>query len=135
MWLIGCTEAMAQNLVKVQVTVPGGWKYLCDYYIYQWRPGVTDTNSLIEGSLGDGYGSFYLPFYVPGTNHDSDYVWRLYEDYYNPERNLLDNCEISANNYFIDFIWTEDYVPTDYYVSVSFNNPLGEPTTIVRHFQ
>ena len=126
---------MAQNLVKVQVTVPGGWKYLCDYYIYQWRPGVTNTNSLIEGHLGDGYGSFYLPVYVPGTNHDSDYEWRLYEDYYNPEPNLLDNCEISANNYFIDFIWTEDYVPTDYYVSVSFNNPLGEPTTIVRHFQ
>ncbi len=129
------TEAMAQDLVKVQVTVPGGWKYLCDSYIYQWRPGVVNTNLLIQGNLEKGKGTFNLPFSIPGANNDSDYVWRLYEDYYYPERNLFDNCEIYANNYFIDFNWTDDYVPTDYYVSVSFNNPLGEPTTIVRHFQ
>lgn len=130
-----CGEAVTQNNVTVQVTTSGGWKYSSEKYIYQWRPGVVNTNSLIQGNLEDGKGTFSLPFSIPGANNDSDYVWRLYEDYYYPERNLFDNCEIYANNYFIDFDWTEDYVPTDYYVSVSFNNPLGEPTTIVRHFQ
>lgn len=110
---------MVKDWVTAEVTTPRR-TYLAKYWVSFWRPGTYVTNDLITGSLTDEYLS--LPYYVDGTD---DYDWYI---------SLSEYDHIRSDTYFIDFTYTGDGNPGSYHVSVNFNNPLGEETTITRYY-
>lgn len=111
---------MVKDWVTAEVTTPRR-TYLEKYWVSFWRPGTYVTNDLITGSLTDEYLS--LPYYVDGTD---DYDWYI---------SLPEYDHIRSDTYFIDFTYTGDGNPGPYHVSVNFNNPLGEETTITRYYE
>lgn len=110
---------MVKDWVTAEVTTPRR-TCLAKYWVSFWRPGTYVTNDLITGSLTDEYLS--LPYYVDGTD---DYDWYI---------SLSEYDHIRSDTYFIDFTYTGDGNPGSYHVSVNFNNPLGEETTITRYY-
>lgn len=110
--------AMAEDQVKVDLTTPfKTYSFKSD--IYLWESGINFTETLIGGSLSEG--SFFLPFNCPDV---TSYEW------------MIDGAEyevVNSGAHFIDFVLTGE-VPAEYSVSVSFENPLGGNTTIVRRF-
>ena len=113
-----CPKAMSKSSVVTKLTT--SFKtYTLSHEVTLWRPGQHFTDDLIQGNLESGY--FSLPF---GSNKIGNYEWTL-----------IDGCEIlNEPTYFVDFRYDGE-IPEDYYISVKFKNPFGEPTTIVRHFQ
>ncbi len=111
-------DAMAENQVKVDLTTSfKTYSFKSD--IYLWESGINFTETLIGGSLSGG--SFFLPF---NCSDVTSYEW------------MIDGVEyevINSGAHFIDFVLTGE-VPEEYAVSVSFENPLGSGTTIVRRF-
>lgn len=110
-------DAMAEDQVRVELTTPfKTYSFKSDVYL--WESGINFTDHLIEGSLS--YGTFFLPFGCPDV---SSYQW------------MIDGVEYveNASAHFIDFYVTGE-IPEEYAVSVSFENPLGRGTTIVRRF-
>ena len=111
-------EAMAEDQVKVDLTTSfKTYSFKSD--IYLWESGINFTETLIGGSLSGG--SFFLPFNCSDVR---SYEW------------MIDGVEHEVVNngaHFIDFMLTGE-VPEEYAVSVSFENPLGGGTTIVRRF-
>lgn len=93
--------------------------YALKHNVTLWHPGQQFTDVLIQGSLESN--CFSLPFCA---NEIEQYKWTL-----------IDGCDIITEpTYFVDFDYSGE-TPDDYNISVSFNNPLGELTTIIRHFQ
>ena len=113
-----CPKAMSKSSVVAKLTT--SFKtYTLSHEVTLWRPGQHFTDDLIQGNLESEY--FSLPF---GSNKIENYEWTL-----------IDGCEILYEpTYFVDFRYDGE-IPEDYYISVKFKNPFGEPTTIVRHFQ
>ena len=113
-----CESPMVEDYVKAEVST--SFKtYSFRQDVYLWEPGIHHTNGLIGGSLSSG--TFSLPFGCPDV---SSYEW------------MIDGVEYEAINssaHFIDFVLTGE-APEEYAVSVSFENPLGSGTTIVRRF-
>ena len=111
-------EAMAEDQVKVDLTTSfKTYSFKSDVYL--WESGINFTETLIGGSLSEG--SFFLPFNCPDV---TSYEW------------MIDGAEyevVNSGAHFIDFVLTGE-VPEEYAVSVSFVNPLGSNTTIVRRF-
>lgn len=111
-------DAMAEDQVKVDLTTSfKTYSFKSD--IYLWESGINFTETLIGGSLSGG--TFSLPF---NCSDVASYEW------------MIDGVEYEAINssaHFIDFVLTGE-VPEEYAVSVSFENPLGSGTTIVRRF-
>ena len=111
-------DAMAENQVKVDLTTSfKTYSFKSD--IYLWESGINFTETLIGGSLSGG--SFFLPF---NCSDVTSYEW------------MIDGVEyevINSGAHFMDFVLTGE-VPEEYAVSVSFENPLGSGTTIVRRF-
>ena len=111
-------EAMAEDQVKVDLTTSfKTYSFKSD--IYLWESGINFTETLIGGSLSGG--SFFLPFNCSDVR---SYEW------------MIDGVEHEVVNngaHFIDFMLTGE-VPEEYAVSVSFENPSGGGTTIVRRF-
>jgi len=113
-------EAMEKGWVQAEVTTPFK-TYTLRERVYLWKPGRHVSQNLITGSIQEG--TFSLPYCVIGCN---EYNWDIgCPDY----RNLQDNA------YFVDFTYTGDGNPDPYHVSVSFDNPLGESTTIVKYYE
>ena len=109
---------MSKSSVVAKLTTPFK-TYKLSHEVTLWRPGQHFTDDLILGNLESG--NFSLPF---GSNRIENYEWTL-----------IDGCEIlNEPTYFVDFRYDGE-IPEDYYISVKFKNPFGEPTTIVRHFQ
>lgn len=112
------SDAMAEDCIVAELTTP--YKtYSFSSNVYLWSPNINFTNTLICGSLSQG--SFWLPFNCPDV---SSYEWRI------------DGVEYEVNStgsFFIDFTVT-GAVLEEYSVSVSFDNPLGSRTEIVRIF-
>ncbi len=111
-------DAMAEDQVKVDLTTSfKTYSFKSD--IYLWESGINFTETLIGGSLSGG--TFSLPF---NCSDVTSYEW------------MIDGVEYEAINssaHFIDFVLTGE-APEEYAVSVSFENPLGSGTTIVRRF-
>lgn len=112
--------AMDLDRVRAEITTPFK-TYSLTWGIHLWRPGRHVTTDLISGSVQEGFVS--LPYYVEGTD---DYDW-----YFSCPG--VDN--IRSDTYFLDFTYTGEDNPEPYYISVRFNNPLGEETTIVRYYE
>lgn len=110
-------DAMAEDQVRVELTTPFK-TYSFNSHVYLWESGISFTDHLIEGSLSSD--TFFLPFGCPDV---SSYQW------------MIDGVEYveNASAHFIDFYVTGE-IPEEYAVSVSFENPLGGGTTIVRRF-
>lgn len=108
---------MAEGYVTAEVTTPNR-TYHPKSSVYFWRPGINFTTDLISGSLEQG--CFSLPYDAPGV---TGYQWMV-DGYYDIQQ---------SNAYFIDVPY-DGNDPGSYHVSVDFVNPLGEQTTIVRHF-
>ena len=112
------SEAMAEDQVKVDLTTSfKTYSFKSD--IYLWESGINFTETLIGGSLSQG--TFFLPFNCPDV---TSYEW------------MIDGAEYEVVNdsaNFIDFV-VKGEMPDEYAVSVSFVNPLGDNTTIVRQF-
>lgn len=87
---------------------------------YLWKPGMHTSDNLITGSLQEC--TFSLPYCVIGCN---EYNWYI---------SSRDYDDVQAESYFIEFTYTGDVDPGEYYVSVNFLNPLGEDTTIKRWY-
>ncbi len=111
---------MVKNWVIAEVTTQKR-TYLAKYWVSFWKPGLHMTTDLISGSIVDEYLS--LPYYVEGTDV---YEWFI---------SCPDYESVRSDTYFIDFTYTGDGNPEPYYVSVRFDNPLGEETTIVRRYE
>ncbi len=111
-------EAMAEDHVNVDITTSFK-KYSFKQDVYLWESGINFTDALICGSLSEG--SFYLPFNCP---YVSSYDWRI---------DGVDYDVVNTGYNFIDFCVTGE-IPDEYAVSVSFINPLGSSTEIVRRF-
>lgn len=112
--------AMDRDWVCAEITTPLK-TYRLKWWTHLWRPGLNVTADLISGSVVDGYLS--LPYYVEGTD---DYEWFI---------GCPDYESVRSDTYFIDFTYTGDGNPEPYYVSVRFDTPLGEETTIVRYYE
>lgn len=112
--------AMDLDRVRAEITTPFK-TYSLTWGIHLWRPGRNVTTDLISGSVQEGFVS--LPYYVEGTD---DYDWYF-------SCHGVDN--IRSDTYFLDFTYTGEDNPEPYYISVRFNNPLGEETTIVRYYE
>ena len=109
---------MADDYVKAEVST--SFKtYSFRQDVYLWESGIHHTDGLIEGSLTSG--TFSLPFGCPDV---SSYEW------------MIDGAEyevIDASTHIMNFVASGE-IPEEYAVSVSFVNPLGSNTTIVRRF-
>ena len=109
---------MADDYVKAEVST--SFKtYSFRQDVYLWESGIHHTDGLIEGSLTSG--TFSLPFGCPDV---SSYEW------------MIDGVEyevIDASTHIMNFVASGE-IPEEYAVSVSFVNPLGSNTTIVRRF-
>lgn len=111
--------AMDRDWVCAEIATPLK-TYLLKWWTHLWRPGWNVTTDLISGSILDE--KLSLPYYVEGTD---DYDWFI---------SCPDYDSVRSDTYFIDFTYIGDGNPGPYYVSVKFNNPLGEETTIVRYY-
>ena len=113
-----CELPMADDYVKAEVST--SFKtYSFRQDVYLWESGIHHTDGLIEGSLTSG--TFSLPFGCPDV---SSYEW------------MIDGVEyevIDASTHIMNFVASGE-IPEEYAVSVSFVNPLGSNTTIVRRF-
>lgn len=113
-------EAMEKGWVQAEVTTPFK-TYTLRERVYLWKPGLHVSQSLITGSIQEG--TFSLPYCVIGCN---EYYWDI---------GCPDYEDLQGDTYFVDFHYTGDGNPDPYYVSVRFDNPLGESTTIVKHYE
>ncbi len=113
-------EAMEKGWVKAEVMTPFK-TYTLREPVHLWRPGLNITTDLISGSIEEGY--FSLPYYVEGTD---TYDWYI---------GCPDYDFLKDDAFQIDFEYTGDGNPEPYYVSVRFDNPLGESTTIVKYYE
>lgn len=111
---------MVKNRVTAEVTTPRR-TYLAKQGVFFWRPGLHVTTDLISGSIEEGY--FSLPYYVEGTD---TYDWYI---------GCPDYDFLKDDAFQIDFEYTGDGNPDPYCVSVRFDNPLGESTTIVKYYE
>ena len=112
-------EAMEKGWVQAEIKTQFK-TYTLWNRAYLWKPGMHTSDNLITGSLQEC--TFSLPYCVIGCN---EYNWYI---------SSRDYDDVQAESYFIEFTYTGDGDPGEYYVSVNFLNPLGEDTTIKRWY-
>ena len=114
------SEAMETGRVKATLMFSDGSTLPLPKEVNLWKPNINLTETLITGSLQDGY--FRLPYPSPVQ---TTYTWNI---------DFVEDSDISNGYYIVNFTPYTGETPDGYFVSVDFVNPLGEATTIVRYF-